>query len=99
MMSFGPLTAEIVWRVWAVQQISKGFSSWLHYFRDLIISIQQRAPCTFGWAAITLGIGPHSSLVWTGCPSFHATNGVKALSVILSTDPNQWPGLHPPLDS
>ena len=45
----------------APQQISTGFASWLRYFRDLVNSIQQKPPRTFGWAAITLGIGPHSS--------------------------------------
>ena len=59
MANFGILTAEIGWRVWATPA---GFASWLHYFRDLINSIQLRWPRTFGWAAITLGIGLHSSL-------------------------------------
>jgi len=30
--------------------------------RNGIMELLQRAPPTFGWAAITLGIGPHSSL-------------------------------------
>ena len=30
--------------------------------RNGITELLQRAPPTFGWAAITLGIGPHSSL-------------------------------------
>jgi len=63
MVNFGPLTAEIGWRVWDTQQISTDFAFWLRYFHGLI-SIQQRAPRTFGWAAITLGIGPHSSFVF-----------------------------------
>jgi len=46
----------------APQQISMGFASWLCYFCNLIKSIQQRVLHTFGWAAITLGIGPHFSL-------------------------------------
>jgi len=36
--------SEIGWQVRAPQQISTGFASWLHYFHDLINSIQQRAP-------------------------------------------------------
>ena len=30
--------------------------------RNGIMELPQRAPPIFGWAAITLGIGPHSSL-------------------------------------
>jgi len=31
MLNFGPLTAEICWRVWGTLQISTGFVSWQHY--------------------------------------------------------------------
>jgi len=31
MVNFGPLMAEIRWRVWDTQQISTGFASWLRY--------------------------------------------------------------------
>jgi len=36
-----------------------------HATRNGITELSQRAPCTpiFGWAAITLGIGPHSGFV------------------------------------
>jgi len=34
-VNFGPLTAEIGRRVWAPQQISMGFSSWLRYCTDV----------------------------------------------------------------
>jgi len=34
-VNFGPLTAEIDWRVWGTQQISTGFASWLRYFTDV----------------------------------------------------------------
>jgi len=34
-----------------------------HGTRNGIMEVSQRAPPIFGWAAITLGIGPHSSLV------------------------------------
>jgi len=139
MVNFGPLTAEIFWRVWGtLSQISTGFASWLPYCtnvaqrrstklcrmfghllgwctiytffgalpvtefcqlqtkitlrpslafsyigsitaRHLSSSRQpnlvvwykewnhgtlQRAPPMFGWAAITLGIGPHSSILF-----------------------------------
>jgi len=32
-----------------------------------ITELSQRAPSTFGWAAITLGIGPHSSFILFHC--------------------------------
>ena len=34
-----------------------------HGTRNGITELSQRAPPKFGWAAITLGIGPHSSLL------------------------------------
>jgi len=61
MVNFGPLMTDIGWQVRGTTANFTGFASWLHYFHNLINSIQQRALCTFGWAAITLGIGPHSS--------------------------------------
>jgi len=46
-----------------------GFASWQHYCRVLqqwvsakVCGVSQRVPPIFGRAAITLGIGPHSSL-------------------------------------
>jgi len=63
MVNFGALTAAISWHVWAPPQISTGFASWIHYFRSLINSVEQRAPYTFSWAAIALGIDPHSSFI------------------------------------
>jgi len=36
MANFGPLTAEICWRVWSTQQISTGFVSWLRYCTDVV---------------------------------------------------------------
>ena len=50
MVNFGLLTAETYWRVW-------GTPANFNWFRVL-------API-FGRAAITLGIGPHSRLVWS----------------------------------
>jgi len=35
MVNFGPLTAQISWRVWGTQQISTGFASWLRYCSDV----------------------------------------------------------------
>jgi len=35
MVNFGPLAAEIDWRVWAPQQISTGFAFWLCYCSDV----------------------------------------------------------------
>jgi len=35
-----------------------------HGTRNGISELSQRAPSIFGWAAITLGIGPHSSSLW-----------------------------------
>ena len=65
MVNYDPLTAEISQRVWGTQEISMRFASLLYYFPNLINSIQQRAPRTFSWAAITLGISPHSSYKFT----------------------------------
>jgi len=68
MVNFGPLTAEICWRVWGTQLISTGFASWQRYCTALwqwasakLCGVEQRAPPMFGRATITLGIGPHSS--------------------------------------
>jgi len=35
----------------------------LHATRNGITELLQRVPCIFGWASITLGIGPHSSFM------------------------------------
>ena len=64
--NFGPLTAEIGWPVWGT---SANFN-WLRVLAALLhgiwasaklCGIEQRAPPIFGRAAVTLGIGPHSS--------------------------------------
>jgi len=34
-VNFGPLTAEIGWRVWDTSNISAGFISWLRYYTDV----------------------------------------------------------------
>jgi len=51
MLNFGLLTAEIEWRIWGTPANFNRFRV-LASFRDLINSIQQRGPRTFGWAAI-----------------------------------------------
>ena len=68
MVNYGPLAAEINLVVWAPQLISTGFASWPRYCTTLqywssgkLYCVEQRVPPIFGRAAITLGIGPHSS--------------------------------------
>ena len=68
MVNFGPLTAEISSGVWAPLQISTGFASWQRYCTALqywasakLCGVEQRAPLILDRAAITSGIGPHSS--------------------------------------
>jgi len=69
MVNVSPLAAEICWRVWGTQQISTGFASWQRYCTGLqqwasavLCGVEQRTPPIFDTTAITLGIGPHSSL-------------------------------------
>ena len=64
------LAAEIGSVVWGTQQISTGFASCLRYCTTFeqwapakLCGLEQRAPAIFGRTAITLGIGPHSSLL------------------------------------
>ena len=77
MVNFGPLAAEIVSLVWGTPPNfncfrvlaallhgtpAAGFSQTLRRgTRNGITELPQTAPLIFGWAAITLGIGPHSS--------------------------------------
>ena len=70
MVNFGPLATEIDPVVWGTLQISTGFASWQPYCTALeywalatLCGVEQRAPPIFGSAAITLGIGPHSSFL------------------------------------
>jgi len=44
MVNFGPLTAEIGWRVWGTPANFNCIASWLRYFRDFTNSIQQSVP-------------------------------------------------------
>jgi len=67
MVNFGPLAAEIVSLVWG----TPANFNWFRVFAALLhgtlvvgvsqTGVEQRAPPMFGRAAITLGIGPHSS--------------------------------------
>jgi len=83
MVDFGPLMAEIVWRVWGTRAnfsyIGSVTARHSSSGRQPNCSVQQTAPPIFGRAAIMLGIGPHSSLFvccyfccvsWTICKSF-----------------------------
>jgi len=65
-VNFGPLAAEICWRVWGIHVNFNGFcvlAALLHGTLVVGVSklcgVEQRAPPIFGRAAITLGIGPH----------------------------------------
>jgi len=66
MVNFGSLAAEIGPVVWGTPANFNG--SWRRYCTVLqywalakLCGVEQRAPPMFGRAAITLGIGPHSS--------------------------------------
>jgi len=70
MVNFGPLAAEIgsvVWHRSKFQRVSRlGFltarhSSHSQWAPAKLCGVEQRAPPMFGRAAITLGLGPHSS--------------------------------------
>jgi len=75
MVNFGPLVAEIGPVVWGTPANFNGFrtfASWQCYCTPLLqywasaklCGVERRAPPMFGRAAITLGIGPHSSWVY-----------------------------------
>ena len=69
MMNFGPLAAEIFSLVWGTPANFNEFrvlAALLHGTLLVAVSqlncgVEQRAPPILGRAAITLGIGPHSS--------------------------------------
>jgi len=73
MVTFSPLAAEIISLVWGARSNFNGFrvlASLLH--GTLVLSaklcgVEQRAPSIFGRAAITLGIGSHSSWCNVDC--------------------------------
>jgi len=68
MVNFGLLTAEICWRVWSTPSnfnVFRVLAVLLHgtlWASARLSDVEQRAPPIFSRAAITLGIGPHSSL-------------------------------------
>jgi len=67
MVNFGPLAAEIASGVWGTPAHFNGFRVLAAYTARhsssgrKLCGVEQRAPPIFGRAAITLGIGPHSS--------------------------------------
>jgi len=70
MVNFGILTAEICCRVWDTSANFNGFPVFAALLHGTLVvgvsqicGVEQRAPPIFGMAAITLGIGPHSSLI------------------------------------
>ena len=65
-VKFGPLAAEICWRVWGSPVNFNGFRVLAALLRGSLVvgvsklcGVEQRAPPIFGMAAIMLGIGPH----------------------------------------
>jgi len=70
MVNFGPLAAEIGLTFWGTQANFNGLrvlGALLHVSQVVasakFCGAEQRAPPVFGRATITLGIGPHSSLI------------------------------------
>ena len=70
MVNFGPLTAEICWRVWGTSVTFNGFRVLAALLRgsqvvsvSQTLRVEQRVPPMFGRATIRLGIGPHSSII------------------------------------
>ena len=64
MVNFGPLAAEIRWRVWGTTVNFNGFRVLARHSssgRQPNCGVEQRAQPIFGRAAITLDFGPHSS--------------------------------------
>jgi len=72
MVNIGLLAAEICWWFWGTPANFNGFrvlAALLHgYWASAkFCGVEQRAPPIFGRAAITLGIGPHSSFCYCCC--------------------------------
>jgi len=74
MVNINPLAAEICWRVWGTPAHFNGFrilGALLHGTGVAGVSqscgVEQRALPTFGRAAITLDISPHSSSCLVAC--------------------------------
>ena len=71
MANFGPLAAEIGWRVWGhpctfqlVSRLGNVTARHSSSGRQPNCDVEQMVPSIFGRAAITLGIGPHSSTIF-----------------------------------
>jgi len=73
MANFGPLAAEICWRVWGTPANFNGLRVLAALLHGTLVvggasatlcGVEQRAPPMLFRAAITLGIGPHSSLFY-----------------------------------
>jgi len=71
MVNFGPLAADIGPVVWGTPANFNGFRLLAALLQILqqwasakLCGVEQRAPPIFGRAAITLGIGPHSSFTY-----------------------------------
>ena len=68
MVNFGPLAADICWRVWVTPANFNGFCILTTLLHGTLVGghqpycgVEHRAPPILGRAANTLGIGPHSS--------------------------------------
>jgi len=75
-VNFGLLAAEIGLLVWGTPANFNGFrdlAALLHGSQSSakLCGIEQRAPPMFGWATITLGIGPHILVLLLLCSVKH----------------------------
>jgi len=79
MVNFGPLAADICWRVWGTPANFNRFRVLAALLHGTVV-LEQRPPPIVGRAAITLGIGPHSSfyLNITDSPSQAMWNAATA---------------------
>ena len=92
MVNFGLLAAEIVSLVWGTPANFNGFhnlAALLHGTLVLGVSqtllhVEQRALPIFGRAAITLGIGPHSSFVFSTLVKRLARKSISDMIYIVS---------------
>jgi len=95
MVNFGPLAAEIGPVVLGTPANFNGFCvlAALLYGSQVVgvsqtLRVEQRAPPMFGRATITLGIGPHSSLVFTVHMLEICHNLLSLGTRLTSSDPN-----------
>jgi len=98
MVNFGPLMAEICWRVWAPQQISMGFASWIRYCSDVAQRTSTKIVRCLGISCICVlymhfwglpnGILPAAK--FTLCPSiaFSSTGSVSTRHSSSGRQPN-----------